>query len=186
MSERKQKLLDEAALSEYALKVLAGRALSLAELKDRLRKKAARASDVDVVLARLKQYGYIDDRRFAETYANARLNNQGFGKMRVLRDLQRKRVARTVAEGAVETAFRDTDETALIEEFLARKFRNVDLAGSLADPKRLAAAYRRLRHAGFSSGNTIRVLKRYARQAEELESLESPEEEQGGELPSLE
>jgi hypothetical protein len=42
----------------------------------------------------------------------------------------------------------------------------------LRDEKHLASAYRKLRYAGFGSGNAIRVLKRYAERADELESLE--------------
>ena len=60
----------------------------------------------------------------------------------------------------------------MIEEYLARKFRATNLPIYLQDEKKLASVYRRLRTAGFSSGASIRVLKRYAAQAEELEGLE--------------
>jgi regulatory protein len=97
--------------------------------------------------------------------------------MRVLRDLRQRRVAPQVAEQAANRAFEGVDEVALIEQFLERKYRNKPLATLREDPKELASAYRRLRYAGFSSGNSIRVLKRYASEAEALESLESPEGE---------
>jgi hypothetical protein len=42
----------------------------------------------------------------------------------------------------------------------------------LAEEKHLASAYRKLRLGGFSSGNSIRVLKRYAAEADRLEGLE--------------
>ena len=37
--------------------------------------------------------------------------------------------------------------------------------------KELASAFRKLRGAGFSTGNSIRALKRYAAEAERLEEL---------------
>jgi hypothetical protein len=80
-------------------------------------------------------------------------------------------VAPTVAERAVASAFEGTDEVQMIENFLERKFRNVDLAQHLRDDRRLQAAYRRLRYAGFSSGASIRVLKRYAERAGDLEEV---------------
>ena len=177
MATRKTKLLDHDALANYALRVLGGRAYSAGELKEKLRQRAERSQDVDAVLAKLKESGYLDDKRFAENYASARLENQGFGKMRVLRDLRQHRVAPNLALQVTERTFQSTDETDLIEAFLKRKFRGKQLGTFLADQKNLAAAFRRLRYAGFASDTSIRVLKRYASQAEVLESLEPEEPE---------
>ena len=110
-----------------------------------------------------------------ESYAAARLENQGLGKMRVLRDLRQRRVAPQLAEQVTAKTYQDTDEGALIEEFLKKKYRGKKLGEFLGEEKNLAAAYRRLRYAGFAAGASIRVLKRYAQQAEELESLEMEE-----------
>jgi regulatory protein len=176
-SGRKPKLLERDALLNYAVKTLSSRAMSIGEIKQKLKAKAANEPDVDEVLSSLKQYGYLNDRAFADTYAASRRDNQSLGSMRVLRDLRVKRVASTVAEQAVKQAFDGRDEEALIEQFLARKYRSAgDLSVYLKDEKRLASAYRRLRTAGYSSGNSIRVLKRYAAMAEQLEAMEPPEE----------
>jgi regulatory protein len=177
VATRKTKPLDEEALMNYALRLLGGRAHSLGELKEKMRLRAERPEGVQRVLARLKEAGYVDDRKFAENYAAARLENQGFGKMRVLRDLRQRRVAPQLAEQVTERTFQATDETELIEAFLKRKFRGKQLGPFLRDPKNLAAAFRRLRYAGFSSGPAIRVLKRYSSQADELEGLETEEPE---------
>jgi len=173
MTNRKPKLFQEAELLNYAVRALGGRAHSTGELREKLRRRAERAEDVDLVLARLKELGYLDDRRFAETYAASRLENQGLGKMRVLRDLRQRRVAPKLAEQVTEKTYQETNEGDLIEEFLKRRYRGKKLGPFLAEEKNLAAAYRRLRYAGFSSGAAIRGLKRYAKQAEELDALES-------------
>jgi regulatory protein len=174
---RKTKPLDEEALMNYALRLLGGRAHSMGELKEKMRQRAERPESVESVLAKLKTAGYVDDRKFAENYAASRLENQGFGKMRVLRDLRQRRVAPQLAEQVTDRTFEATDETELIEAFLKRKFRGQQLGPFLKDPKNLAAAFRRLRYAGFSAGASIRVLKRYSSQADELEGLETEEPE---------
>ena len=46
----------------------------------------------------------------------------------------------------------------------------------LADPKNLAAAFRRLRTAGFSSGTSIKVLRKHSQMADELEDGEESAE----------
>ena len=172
MTKRKPKLFQNAELLNYAVRALRGRAHSTGELREKLRRRAERAEDVEAVLVKLKELGYLDDKRFAESYAAARLENQGLGKMRVLRDLRQRRIAPQLAEQVTEKTYEETDETKLIEEFLKRKYRGKKLGEFLGEEKNLAAAYRRLRYAGFSAGASIRVLKRYARQAEELEGLE--------------
>ena len=160
---------DAAELWAYALRALGRRALSAAEIRQRLKEKAANPDDVEPVMAKLGEYGYLNDERFAEEYAGARRVNQGLGRMRVLRDLRGRRVGSEAAAQAVEKIYADTDEVKLVEEFVARKFRSYNLKEYLADPKHLASAYRKLRYAGFGPTACIRVLKRYSEHAEEIE-----------------
>lgn len=166
------KLLELEALKTYAAMALASRAQSTSELRTRLRKKAAHPEDVEEILAYLKESGYVDDQRFAGAFAEWRKENQGFGKSRVVRDLMSRRVAPAVAQAAVEVAFQGSDEVTLIEEFIARRYRGKDMKVYLAEQKNLASAFRRLRTAGFTTSNSIKVLKRYASAAEEIEDIE--------------
>lgn len=174
---RKPKLLELEELKTYAAQALAARAQSSSELRTRLRKKAARKEDVDEILAYLKEAGYVDDRRFAGAFADWRRDSQGMGKARVVRDLMTRRVAPAVAQAAAEAAYEGTDEVALIEAWIARKYRGKNLREFLSEQKNLASAFRRLRTAGFSSGNSIKVLKRYANAAEDIDesALDEPE-----------
>jgi regulatory protein len=173
---RKPKPLGESALFDYAVRALGGRGHSIGQLRDKLRGRAEVAGDVDVVLKRLKEIGYLDDKRFAENYTAAKLGGAGLGRMRVLNDLRQRRVAPTLAETVVTEAYKETDEISLIEAWLERKYRAKNLREWLGEEKNLASAYRRLRTAGFSSGNSIKTLKRYATQAEQLEDFETEPE----------
>jgi regulatory protein len=157
--------LDREKLWTYALRLLGGRALSAGEVRAKLRARAAAESDVEPTMARLKEYGYLDDARFAEAYAAARRDNQGFGRFRVMQDLRKRRVAGAVAEKASTQAFAEVDETAQALAFIERKLRGKNLS----DDKNLANAFRRLRTAGFGSGAAIAALKRFNARAEEIE-----------------
>jgi regulatory protein len=174
-AKRPPQPLDSEKLLNVALRALAGRAHSLGELREKLRRRAENAEDVDAVLAKLKEAGYLNDRRFAENYATSRLQDQGLGKMRVLRDLRQRHVAGKLAEQVTEQTYASTNEADLIEDFLRRKYRGKELAVFMREEKNLAAAFRRLRYAGFSAGQSIRVLKRYTNQPENLDALESEE-----------
>jgi regulatory protein len=176
MAFRSPKPLDIEGLMDYAAKALSIRGYTISELKTRLKKRAARAEDVETVLGRLKEANLVNDRRFAGSFAEWRRESQGLGKTRVLRDLMARRVAPAVAKQAVDAAFEGVDETAMIEAFLKRKYRGKDLGALLQKQKELASAFRKLRGAGFSTGNSIRVLKRYAAEAERLEEMEEDSE----------
>ena len=176
MREHKGRLLDSEALWRYALKALGGRAHSTGELREKLRRRAARAADVDEVLARLREHGYLDDARYAEGFAAARLANDKLARARVVQDLRQRRVAPALAEQTVQKLYQDVDEEALIEDWVRRKYRLAPREGLFRDEKDLAAAYRRLKRAGFRTGNIVGVLKRFARNPDLLDGFEPPEE----------
>jgi len=159
-------------LLDYSARVLAVRSQTTAEMRGKLLRRAADRNDVDEALRRLAENGFLNDQKLAESFANWRRDNEGFGKHRVLRDLLARRIAPEVARKAADSAYSATDENAMIRQYLERKFRGKDLHELLQEEKHLASAYRRLRTAGFSSAGSIRVLKGYASQAEDLGDLE--------------
>jgi regulatory protein len=175
-SGNKKKLSSE-GLWEYALRSLDRRAFSTAELRKKLALRAETSSTLNEVMAKLQEYGMLDDRRFAEIYALSRLEGQGFGAGRVLRDLQAKGVSSAEAGQAVSAVYAQTEEFALACSFLKRKLRGKDLSEYLGEEKNLVSAFRRLRMGGFSSNVSLKVLKQYSRKAEEIQELENDPEE---------
>jgi regulatory protein len=168
--------MERPALWEYALKVLGGRAHSSGEMRQKLARRALHPEDVDDVLSRLKEHGYLNDQRFAETFAAARLENQRLGRTRVISDLRQRRVAPGLAEGSVRKVYQDVNETALIEEWIRKKYRLASRDALFQEDKDLASAFRRLLRAGFRSGDILPVLKRFAKDPGLLDSFEPPEE----------
>ena len=73
--------------------------------------------------------------------------------------------------------FEQVDELKLIDAWLQRKYRSRQLEAYLADEKNLSSAFRRLRYAGFSATASLRVLKRYAQSAGDVDpgDLENPD-----------
>jgi regulatory protein len=179
MAARGDKKLKTAALWDYALRVLAGHAVSRAELRDKLERKAASAADVQPVLDRLAEYGYLDDQRFAEHFAALRKEDQRLGRARVLSDLRKRRVLAPLAEQAVGQAYAGADEAQLAEEHLRRRYAPRGGVPRLSGPKETASAYRRLRRAGFSHQVSIAALRRFSDADEMLERLEESPEEPG-------
>lgn len=164
------KKLDASKLWDYALKSMGHRAQTTGEIRAKLKARAERVEDVDATVAKLQEYKLLDDTRFAETFAVSRLENRGFGRARALRDLHQRRVAPALAEQAVKRVYAETDEIALIEEYVRRKYRGASRETLFHDEKALASGFRRLRLAGFSSAKIVQVLKRFASDPNLLDS----------------
>jgi regulatory protein len=171
---RKPAPLEYEKLMEYAVRTLAARAHSASELRRKLSPRAANRDDIQRVIAALKEAGAVSDERFAESFAASRLANRGFGRQRVIRELRARQVGQKIADEAVASAYRDTDELELIDGYIGKKFRGKDLPAFLSDEKNLQSAYRKLRMAGFSAGNSIRALRKYSQRADELEDSDVP------------
>ncbi len=171
------KKLDTEALWAYALKSVGQRAQTTGEIRTKLRARALKTEDVDPTLSKLKEYGMLDDRKFAETFTQSRLEHRGFGKTRTLRDLQQRRIAPALAEKTVQEAYAESDELALIETYLRRKYRNASRETLFQNEKDMASGFRRLRLAGFSTGNIIKMLKRFAANPDLLDGIVEEETE---------
>ncbi len=159
--------LERDALREYAAALLADKALSTAELRIRLRRRAAVAADVEALIETLSEYGALDDKRFAAHFAEVRAAGGRYGKQRVLAGLIARRVAPETAREAVESAFAGVDEAAAAGQWLAKKYRRQDLCVLLRQKSKFAAVYRRLRLAGFAGGAALAALRRIGGQAVE-------------------
>ena len=168
------KKLNAEGLWQYALRTLGSRAHSANELRQKLCRRADSPGTVTETMNKLRDYGLTDDAKFSESFASSRLQNQGFGRLRVLNELRSKRVSSAVAEAAINTAYAGAEELDLIKKFLDRKYRGKDLGDLLKDRKNIASVYRRLRLAGFSSNGSLSVLKNYSSSVDELDP---PEEE---------
>lgn len=166
---RKIKKLAAEALWEHALHCLDRKAYSAADLQQKLKSRADSPKTLQTVMNKLREYGLLNDRKFAESFATTRLEGRAYGASRVIRDLRARRVAAKTAEQAVRQVYGEVDEADLIRQYLKRKFRSKDLEQFLREEKNLVSAYRRLRTAGFSGGSSIKVLKEFTHRAQELE-----------------
>src|SRR5580704_13517529 len=153
-------LLNEAGLFDYAVKALGRKMRSEAELrrlmKTRIEADARGVAAISAVVARLKDYGYLNDASFAETYARLRQENEKFGVRRVRQDLQQKGVHSDLIAETLDARYGQTNEEALAREHLERKrIRKPE------NEKETARVMRRLVAAGFSTGTIYKILRQW-------------------------
>ena len=109
---------------QRAAKLLAAKQRSVEELRERLLEgRGATKANVEEVIARLREYGYLDDAKFAQSYASLRLRERPIGRRRLQRDLWLKRVDKQTAETALDEVFESTPESDLIERAIEKRIR---------------------------------------------------------------
>jgi regulatory protein len=109
---------------DRAVKLIAAKSRSVAELRERLlESRQANKADVESVISRLKEYGYLDDERFALSYASLKVKQRPIGKRRLERDLKFKKVEDTVAKEALELVFAETSEAEVIDRAIEKRIR---------------------------------------------------------------
>jgi regulatory protein len=130
--ERRQRTFQRAA------RLLTAKSRSVAELRELLMKgQGADQETVEEVLERLKEYGYLNDERYAFGYASAKVRQRPLGRQRLQRDLLLKRVKKDVAEEALELVFAETPETDLIDRAIEKRLRLRGRPGNRAEAKSL-------------------------------------------------
>ena len=123
---------------ERAIKLLAARPRSVAELRDLLLKgHHTNKKVVEEAIARLKEYGYLDDEKFAIGFAFLKIRQKPVGRQRLKRDLALKKVGQAVADEALELVYTEVSEDELIDQAIEKQIRLRGSPASLADAKRL-------------------------------------------------
>jgi regulatory protein len=109
---------------DRAVKLITAKSRSVAELRERLlQSRQANESDVEAVISRLKEYGYLDDERFAVSYASLKVKQRPIGRRRLERDLKFKKVDSAVASEALELVYTETTEAELIDRAIEKRIR---------------------------------------------------------------
>lgn len=138
-----------------ALKLLARRELSEAQVRQRLARKGFEGDTVDEAIAKLKAERAIDDARVAEAIARTETAVKRRGKLRVRRQIESAGISSAEARRAVNEAFEDLDPNALLEAALAKRLR---AAASIKDDREFQRLYRFLVGQGFDSDQVMRIL----------------------------
>ena len=144
-----------------ALKMLARRELSEAQIRQRLARRKYSPAEIDAAVARLQEQRELDDVRVAESIARAHLARHR-GERRLLRHMTQAGIAPGMARRVTREASQSVDVEAQIEACLARRLRH---GTPIADVRQFRRLFRYLIGQGFASDRVLRVLKsRSARQ----------------------
>lgn len=145
---------------EMAVRLLAVRPRTTAELRSRLRRKGVVGDQVRRVIDDLTAAGYLDDPAFARAWVTGRMVSRLFGLRRLRWELREKGLPPPVIERAIREAFGE-ESAAAVEERSARAVleRRLPAYRRLASEVRIRRLAGLLARRGFASSTIARVLR---------------------------
>ncbi len=135
------------------------------QMRDYLKKKGYDESTVDNVIAKLKEYNYINDRTFAEAYVNSYKSKYGKNMLKT------KLIEKGVGKNIIDEVLEDYESSnAVIDKLLAKKIGKNQLTHEF-----VTKCIRFLSSRGFSYDEINSAIRRYKddKQGEEGEDYES-------------
>jgi regulatory protein len=142
---------------DCSLRVLALRDHSEAELRRKLKDKGYQEEGIEQSVARLKELGYLDDARFARSFAASALRNgRGYGA-RLKLELARRGIEPRIVTEVLAEMDQEFSEKELLAQLLARRYPGFDPTLATDKEKRRVVGY--LQRKGFSLSAIFAQLK---------------------------
>jgi regulatory protein len=139
-----------------ALRMLARRPYSIAEMRRALERKFGVGQSVGAAITRLRELGLLDDEKFAEQYASSLARNRSFGRRRIERELKAKLVDYRTIRPALDRAFDETSERIVLQQALDKKLRRLRFP---LNRNKLYALCQSLVRLGFRSDDIMKVVR---------------------------
>jgi regulatory protein len=136
--------------------MLARRPHSVAEISRALENKfPANPANADAI-ARLRQFGYLDDKKVADQVAYSLAHNRAYGPHRVRRELKSRLLDFKHIEPAIDAAYEEVPARDVLELALDKKIRTLKLPLTRA---RVYSLCQTLMRKGFNSGDIIKAVR---------------------------
>ncbi len=148
-----------------ALRLLAARPRSIAELRSRLKLKKHDERLIDEVLDSLKKQGMLDDEKFARLYAGSRVHSRPAARRQLEFELRRKGLSKEIV-GRTLDGLGEYDEKKAARDLVFARFHKMT---GIPPEKKKARLFGFLRRRGFSTETALAALNGLFKDAEGIE-----------------
>jgi regulatory protein len=138
-----------------ALKFLGYRARSEAEVRTKLIQAGFSPKIIETILEKLRTLKLLDDEAFARSFAQARIEDRGYGPLRLERELRLKGIAKTLVGRILDETFGRQGGKDRAQALLEKRFRGKDLSNA----KNLRRVISFLQRRGYRDSVIAEVLK---------------------------
>jgi regulatory protein len=149
---------DKAWLKYRAIQILSRRMISERDLRRKLSAERRPSPLRDQVLTQLREYGYIDDLKYASSYIRSQIAHGGKSRLYLKKKLFEKGISSDAAESALVTELAGYDEESSALELARKKAKSLDNEPTLKAKQKLASFLRSRGYGWDSINRAIRVL----------------------------
>lgn len=142
----------------YALRLLAARDYTLARMREKLNQKQYSREHSEQALSRLVSEGWIDDRRYAERFAETALASGRFYGQRLKMEMRKRGIPDELLNEVVSNALHEHDEDEEVDLALVRRFPVFLFSSATDSEKRRVLGF--LQRKGFGFSAVMQAMKR--------------------------
>jgi regulatory protein len=142
---------------KYALRLLAGRDYSVAKMRGKLSARDVSEHDIDATLLKLQVEGWMDDRRYAERFAESALSAGRFYGPRLRMEMRRRGFEAVLVNDILERLQSDSDGLTEVRSVMARRYPDFKFFAATDRDKRRVIGF--LQRCGFRISSIMLALR---------------------------
>jgi regulatory protein len=120
-------------------------------MRSKLSGKDVSEPDIEATMLQLQREGWIDDRRFAERFAESAISTGRFYGPRLRMEMRRRGFEDALVTDVLERLLSESDEVAEIRSIVARRYSDFNFSVASDRDKRRVIGFLQRRGFGFSS-----------------------------------
>jgi regulatory protein len=141
----------------YALRILTARDYTVARMQEKLRGRDFDEADMEAALGRLVTEGWVDDRRFAERFAESAVASSRYYGPRLRQEMRRRGLPPELVSEVLGRVLEDHDEAEEVRAIVERRFSGFSFSTASDREKRRTVGF--LQRRGFSLSAIFRALR---------------------------
>ena len=141
----------------YALRLLNARDYTVARLREKLSVRGLDETDSEAALERMVAEGWVNDRRFAERFAESALASGRYYGIRLRQELRRRGVPQELVDEVLGRLLEEQDEAGDVRAIVERRFNGFSFATASDREKRRVVGY--LQRRGLALSAIMRALR---------------------------
>lgn len=146
----------------YALRLLAARDYTEGRLREKFSGRDFDETDAETALQRLKSEGWLDDRRYAERFAESALASGRYYGPRLRQEMRRRGLQQDLVSEVLGRVLGEYDEAGEVSTIVNRRFSGFSFSSASDREKRRLVGF--LQRRGFSLSAIMKVLRATVRE----------------------
>jgi regulatory protein len=142
---------------QYALRLLAGRDYASSKLRGKLAARDISEKDVEATILRLQGEGWLDDRRYAERFAESALSTGRFYGPRLRMEMRRRGVPADLVDEILKRVLEEHDEVDELRLIIDRRYPGFVFSDAGDKEKRRVITW--LQRRGFGISLVVQALR---------------------------